>query len=78
MQKDLIEEIGRLNIKLMKISNYNDLEIEEYEKEIERLNNEHYFIHQTWLELKHQYEILKLEILGLHQILEKNYIKIIK
>ena len=61
-QKDLIEEIERLNTKLMKISNYNDLEIEEYEKEIERLNNEHYLIHKTWLELKHQYEILKLEI----------------
>ena len=62
----------------MRTSNRNNLEIEEYEIEINRLNRENYYIHQNWLEIKQECEILKLELKSLNQIIEKFNIKIIK
>jgi len=84
-QKDLIKDIEKLNTKLIKISNNHDLEVEELEKEIDKLKLELEWVHHSWnadmveyQRISQQYEILKLEILGLHQILEKNKIKFLK
>jgi hypothetical protein len=76
--EELEKEIKRLNTELLRTSNRNNLEIEEYEIEINRLNRENYYIHQNWLEIKQECEILKLELKSLNQIIEKFNIKIIK
>ena len=76
--EELEKEIQKLNRELLRTSNRNNLEIEEYEIEINRLNRENYYIHQNWLGIKQECEILKLELKSLNQIIEKFNIKIIK